>query len=159
MSFLAAWLAFAGAIPVPGQPGRRLMRPRVLWRNALARGMEQPFIVDNRAGAGGAIGSDAVAKSAPDGYTLLAASTGSVTVNPLLSRRTTTRKVLRRRGVIATVPYGLVMPIVPRQRCTSTHCTIARKSGKYSFASSGNGSIGHHQVGPRPRPCVVVSKA
>ena len=46
----------------------------------------QQVVADNRAGAGGMIGTDVVAKAAPDGYTILAASSGPVTVNPLLQK-------------------------------------------------------------------------
>src|SRR4030095_15877976 len=106
--------------------------------------MKQPFIVDNRAGAGGAIGSDAVAKSPPDGYTLLAGSTGSVTVNPLLFKTNYDTKSFAPAGLIATVPYVLVTAeSFPAKDAQALIALLRSNPGKYSFASSGNGSIGH----------------
>ncbi len=53
----------------------------------LGDAFRQPFIVENRAGANGGIGTDFVAKAAPDGYTLLATANGPITVNPVLYAR------------------------------------------------------------------------
>ena len=110
----------------------------------LGAAMKQPFIIDNRAGAGGAIGSDAVAKSPPDGYTLLAGSTGSVTVNPLLFKTNYDTKSFAPAGLIATVPYVLVTAeSFPAKDAQALIALLRANPGKYSFASSGNGSVGH----------------
>ncbi|MBU8544170.1 MULTISPECIES: Bug family tripartite tricarboxylate transporter substrate binding protein [Roseomonadaceae] len=81
-----AWPARPVRIVVPFPPGglvdmlARALAPRLSER------FGQPFVVENRAGAGGNIGADAVAKSAPDGHTLLASSLGPVAVNQYIYR-------------------------------------------------------------------------
>src|SRR4029079_11694439 len=62
----------------PGDAGARPLRQR------LTESLGGPVIVDNRAGAGGGIGTDAVAKAAPDGYTLLIGNSGPMTIHPAL---------------------------------------------------------------------------
>jgi tripartite-type tricarboxylate transporter receptor subunit TctC len=69
----------------------------------LGDALKQPFVVENRGGANGGIGSDVVAKSAPDGYTLLATASGPITVNPIL---------------YAKVPYDPVKDFAPIAQCT-----------------------------------------
>ena len=129
---------------VPWPPGQATDAATRAVSQHLATSMGQPFIVDNRAGAGGAIGSDAVAKSPPDGYTLLAASTGSVTVNPLISKTPYDFKSFVPAGVIATVPYVLVTSSTfPAKDAPSLIAMLRANPGQYTYASSGNGSIGH----------------
>jgi tripartite-type tricarboxylate transporter receptor subunit TctC len=69
----------------------------------LSESLKQPFIVENRGGANGGIGAEAVAKSAPDGYTLLATASGPITVNPVF---------------YAKVPYDPVKSFAPIAQCT-----------------------------------------
>src|SRR5690242_562550 len=91
----AAAPAFAQPAPYPHQPvkvvfpflpgGAGDMIARLVAEN-LSRRLGQQFVVENRAGAGGTIGADAVAKSAPDGYTLLFAPQGPFVINPFLMK-------------------------------------------------------------------------
>src|SRR5215468_783337 len=67
----------------PGGPNDLIVR---LVAPKLAESLGQPFLVENRAGAGGNIGTDYVAKSAPDGHTLLSVGPGSLIINPLMSK-------------------------------------------------------------------------
>src|SRR5215510_9931049 len=76
----------------------------------------QPHVIDNRAGASGNLALDAVAKAAPDGYTLGFANTGNVTVNPYLFKNLTYDPLndLVPVGAVGTVPLFLIMnPKVP----------------------------------------------
>lgn len=112
--------------------------------NRLAATLGQPFVVDNRPGAGGSIGSAYVAKASPDVYTLLAGSTGSVTINPILMKSPYNAKSFAPVGVVATVPYVLVTSArFPAMNLQELMIKLKAEPGKYSFASSGNGSIGH----------------
>lgn len=111
----------------------------------LSEALGQQVVIENRAGAGGLIGGDAVAKSAPDGYTFLmdAASHG---INPSLVSKMPfdTLKDLAPVSLIATVPNVLaVTPSFPAQNIKELLALIKANPGKYSFGSAGNGSVQH----------------
>ena len=71
---------------VPWPPGQATELMGRITAQGVADRWGQPIVPENRAGAGGMIGTDAVAKAAPDGYTILAASTGPITTAPLVQR-------------------------------------------------------------------------
>src|SRR6186997_1588469 len=88
-SFLFVGAAWAQAYPnrpvkviVPWPPGQATDIAARVMAERLQQSLGQPFVIENRAGAGGSIGTDAAVKSAPDGYTLLAASSGPVSIMP-----------------------------------------------------------------------------
>jgi tripartite-type tricarboxylate transporter receptor subunit TctC len=127
----------------PGGPSDNLARP-VLQR--LSESLGQNFIIDNRGGAGGNIGADAVAKAAPDGYTLLWTPTGTIAVNPALYPRMPFDPVrdLAPVSLVAEVQGVLVVGSqVPVQSVQQLIELAKAKPGTLTFASPGAGSIIH----------------
>ena len=113
---------------------------------ALAEALGQQVIVENRPGAGGTTGTAAVAKSAPDGYTLLLGSSGTVTNAPAVYKNITYDPVkdLTAIGPIQSVP--MVLTAAPKTPVNSfaEYVAYARsKPGQVSVASAGNGSSNH----------------
>jgi tripartite-type tricarboxylate transporter receptor subunit TctC len=107
---------------------------------------KQPVIVDNRAGAGGNIGSDAVAKAAPDGYTLLMGAVGTHAINVSLYKKMPYDPVKDFVPVVlvATVPNVLVVPAsLPVNSVKELIAYGKANPGKLNFGSSGNGTSIH----------------
>ncbi len=130
---------------IPWPPGQATdLAGRVLAQK-LSELFGQQVVADNRAGAGGMIGTDVVAKAAPDGYTILAASSGPVTVNPLLQKAP--YDVDRDLAPVANIglsPYLLVTsPQFPAANAREFVALVKANPGKYSFASSGTGATAH----------------
>jgi tripartite-type tricarboxylate transporter receptor subunit TctC len=112
----------------------------------MAKSIGQPFIVDNRPGAGGNIGSDLVAKSKPDGYTLLMGTVGTHAINPSLYKNMPYDHVKDFVPVIlvAGVPNVLVVnPSLPVHSVPELIAYAKANPGKLNFASSGNGTSIH----------------
>jgi tripartite-type tricarboxylate transporter receptor subunit TctC len=108
--------------------------------------LEQQFVVENKAGAGGNIGADAVAKAVPDGYTLLMATVSTNAINPGLYKRMPYDPIrdFAPVGQIGVTPSLLaVNPAIPATDVKSLVALIAANPGKYSYGSSGVGSIFH----------------
>ena len=111
----------------------------------LADNLKQPFSVENRPGASGMIGADLVAKSAPDGYTLLINVSGQV-INPYLyaSVPHDPLKDFAPISNLASTPIQLVVGANSRIKSIKDLVDACRADpGKYSFASSSNGTPGH----------------
>ncbi|MSQ55539.1 MAG: tripartite tricarboxylate transporter substrate binding protein [Betaproteobacteria bacterium] len=106
----------------------------------------QPVVVENRAGANGNVGSDQVAKSAPDGYTLLLGTSGSNAVNPSLYRTMpydAKRDLAYVAPIASTANVLLVNPSSPHQSLKDLLDAAKRNPGKVSYGSSGVGSVLH----------------
>jgi len=112
----------------------------------LGERLGQPIIIDNRAGAGGSLGAEAVATAAPDGYTLLFATMGSLTINPSIY------KTLRYNPLTSFEPISLthstsnLLVVHPSVKATSVAELIAlaqKQPGELTFASAGNGTTSH----------------
>ena len=112
----------------------------------LSEAWGQQVIVDNRPGAGGNIGSDIVAKAAPDGYTLVMGTVGTHAINPSLYRKMPYDHVKDFAPVIlvAGVPNVLVVnPSLPVHTVRELIDYAKANPGKLNFASSGNGTSIH----------------
>ena len=155
-AFLAAfaWTALAQAqgypnrpirMVIPWPPGQATDLAGRLMAQKLSELLGQPVIPDNRPGAGGTIGTDHAAKSAPDGYTILAASSGPATVSPLLQKLPyDTEKNLAPVHLVGLSPYLLVVhPSFPANNAREFIDAVRASPGKYSFSSSGTGATAH----------------
>jgi tripartite-type tricarboxylate transporter receptor subunit TctC len=154
--FLAA-LVFAGAafaqqypnralrMVIPWPPGQATDLVGRVMAEKLSQTFGQPVVPDNRPGAGGIIGTDFAAKAAPDGYTLLAASSGPVTINPLLQKTPyDPERDLIPVAKVGVSPYVLVTnPAFPAANIGEFLALVRANPGKYSFASSGTGATAH----------------
>ena len=113
---------------------------------ALGEALGQSVVVENRAGAAGSIGSAAVAKSAPDGYTLLLGSSGTITAGPAVwrSRHYDPVKDFVAVGAIQSVPIVLTAaPRTPAANFEEYRKLAASRAGQLSIASAGSGSSNH----------------
>jgi len=156
-SFLAAaLLLFASAANADTWPSRPLKiivpfapggQPDVVARSLaepLGRALGQPVIVENRPGAGGNIAADFVAKSAPDGYTLLIGTNGPLAISPALYA-TLPYDPLRDFAPVTLVGTSPnLIAVNPSLRVTTLHELVARakaQPGSLNFSSVGKGSI------------------
>ena len=116
-----------------------------LAAESLREALSQPFVIDNRPGAGGSLGSAVVAKAPPDGYTLLVVSSAH-TANPALyaSLPYDTAKEFRGITMLATLPLILVVAPSSNIRSVKDLLALAKsKGGQITYASSGVGSALH----------------
>ncbi|MCC6533378.1 MAG: tripartite tricarboxylate transporter substrate binding protein [Burkholderiales bacterium] len=117
-----------------------------LLAKPLAERWAQPVLIDNRGGAGGIIGTQAVAKSPPDGYTLLWGTGGTHAINPALYRKLPYHPQ-RDFAPITLVALGtnvlVVHPSVPAASVGALIKLARSQPGKLNFASSGNGATSH----------------
>ena len=114
----------------------------------LSDGLGRPVIVDNKAGASGAIGSEFVARSAPDGYTLLLGATTTHGINPALNPRLSYDPVkdFTPISLVATIPHVLVVhPDVPA-KTLQDFVRLAKSRPGMAFGSAGHGSPHHLAV-------------
>ncbi len=116
-----------------------------LIATALQKSLGQAVVVDNRAGAGGNIAADLVAKAPPDGYTLILAMSGNFAVTPALRPTAVPYKVpddFAPIGLILEAPHGLFVAQKSRFK-SAKELLQAGKTEKLSFASTGAGAAAH----------------
>src|ERR1700733_5734123 len=106
---------------------------------------KQTVIIDNRGGQGGVLGTDALAKSKPDGYTIALSSAGALAISPTMENVAyDPLKDLQAITLVAKVPEMLVVANdVPAKNMTELVALAKSKPGKLNFASSGPGSLPH----------------
>ena len=130
----------------PGGTGDLLGR---LAAKEMETSLGQPVVVENRAGAGGAIGSDAAAKAAPDGYTLVLSNVASHAIGPAVYARMP-YDVLRdftHIGLIAAVPSGIAVAANSPYTSLAALLDKARTApGAVKFGSNGNGTSSHAKL-------------
>ena len=124
---------------VPWPPGQATDIAARIVAERLQVALGQPFVVENRPGAGGSIGTDLAVKSPADGYTLLAASSGPISIMPHLQK--TPYDPLRDFApvsLVALVPFALVThPSFPANNAREFIAQVRANPDKYSFSSSG----------------------
>ncbi len=147
-----AALAQSGGFPqrpvrvvIPWPPGQATDLAARIIMQSLSETMGQAFVAENRAGAGGMIGTDLAAKSPPDGYTLLAGSTGPIVTSPLVQRTPyDTTKDFTYLGITGLSSYLLVVtPDFPARTAADFVALVRANPGKYTFSSSGTGATAH----------------
>jgi tripartite-type tricarboxylate transporter receptor subunit TctC len=112
----------------------------------MSENLGSQVIIENRAGAGGGVGAAAVAKAAPDGYTILMATISTHTLNPLMAKTKLFDPVkdFAPISLLATVPNVLVVhPSLGVNTVQELVALLKREPGKHSYASSGNGTPLH----------------
>ncbi|MBS1217056.1 MAG: Tripartite tricarboxylate transporter family receptor [Proteobacteria bacterium] len=116
------------------------------WAQEMSRALGQNMIVENRAGASGAIGAMEVVRAKPDGYTLLIANTTTHVLNPLGNKKLgyDPLKDFTALGIITLVPTGVaVHPSLPVKNLKELIAFARKNPGQLSFGSAGTGSITH----------------
>ena len=116
----------------------RIVQPR------LSESFGQPIVIDNRGGAGGVVGTEIAAKSAPDGYTFLF-TLSSHTINPLLYKlRYDVERDFQPVSLLISVPQLIAAhPGAPAKTLRELVAVAKERPGFYTYASPGNGTPGH----------------
>ncbi len=130
-------------VPFPAGGGSDIVG-RILAQK-LTELVKQQVFVDNRGGAGGAIGTEAAVRSAPDGYTLVLASTSEIAVNPAVYKLTydTTRDLTGIAMIASTPLVVIVHPSLPVKMAKDLVALARQRPGDVFVASAGNGTFTH----------------
>ena len=131
---------------VPNAPGGSTDLVARTTANKLAESLGQQVVIDNRAGSGGVIGTELVARSAPDGYTLLMGTIGNLAISPHLYPNLTYDPLRDFAPVaqIASAAYMLVVhPSVPARSVKELVALAKARPGHLAYASAGSGTGSH----------------
>ena len=142
----SSWPAKPVRIVVPYPPGGPVDVSARLLAPKLQESLGQPFLVENKPGAGGNIGADFVAKSAPDGYTLGMGAIATHAINPALMANVPYDPIrdFRHLALVVQVPNVLVVnPELPARSVKELIALAKAQPGKLDFASGSTGSTGH----------------
>lgn len=140
------WPTKPVTIIVPFVPGGGTDLGARLMAQKLSTRWGQSVVVDNRGGAGGVVGADAVARARPDGYTLLVGNLGTQSINPVLYKKLPydPDKAFAPVSLIAELPFFvLARPTLPAANVRELIALAKKEPGKISFGSSGNGGAPH----------------
>ncbi len=117
-----------------------------LLAERLGQVLGQPVIIDYKAGAGGTVGAEFVAKSAPDGYTLLMANTGTMVINPAVYTKLGYSTLKDFAPIARTAQQPLALVVNPEVKANTVQELVAlakKNPGKLNYGSAGNGGISH----------------
>ena len=131
---------------IPFPPGGSTSIVGRVVADKMSQLLGQGIVVDNRGGAGGTVGTKAVTKSEPDGYTLLLGYTGTLAIGPSLYRNVgyDPRKDFVPIGSIGCAPSSLVVhPSFPVKTVAELIAYAKANPGKVNFGSAGVGTVGH----------------
>ena len=151
--FAAAGLSHAQApypnrpvkVIIPWPPGQATDLAARIIGQKLQEAFGQPFIMENKPGAGGAIGTMEAIRAAPDGYTLLSASSGPLSIKPNLEKVSyDATKDLAGISLTALAPFALVSaPSFEPKNARELVALLKANPDKFTFASSGTGATAH----------------
>ena len=130
---------------IPWPPGQATDLAARMVSEKLVPVLGQPLVADNKPGAGGTIGSEFAAKQPADGYTILAGSSGPISISPNVQKvGYDPLKDFVPISLLAVNPFVLVVnPSVPANNVKELIALLRANPGKYSFASSGSGATSH----------------
>jgi tripartite-type tricarboxylate transporter receptor subunit TctC len=140
----AAWPERAIHLIVPFAAGGNADIVGRIVGDVISKGLKQPVVVENRAGAGGGIGAEMVARAAPDGYTLLVGSNGPLTVNPFVQAHLGYDPLKDFAAVALTsyVPHAIILSNKTEAKDIAALVALS-KTAPITIATSGVGSATH----------------
>ena len=156
--FAAAVALHAGDLAAQAYPGKAVKMVVIMgpggsndivarmFAQRLSDQLKQPFVVENRAGGGGLIGTEYVARAAPDGYTLLVGNTANVGIHPSLYQKLPydiQRDFVPISVLVETPSVLVVHPSVPAQNVKELVAFARANPGKLNYASPGTGTSFH----------------
>jgi len=148
-AFAQSWPSKPMRIVIAQAPGSATDVISRVVANPLAESLGQPLVIDARPGAGGALGTEVAARSAPDGYTLFMANNSTHGSNPAVYAKLPYDPVKDFAPIsfVASVPYVMVVdPKLPVKTVQEFIALAKSQPGKMNYASAGNGST-HHFCG------------